>query len=114
MDPAELPVGDEVRGATGVVCCWDSDIVVLLIFGEALDETAGPSSLPLLDGAEVVEEYSVVPKDAELFMENVVIDPRVVIMPIKQTNKKKPINLFPPPIQMFSLYQISLLQDSIK
>ena len=108
MDPAELPVGDEVRGATGVVCCWDSDIVVLLIFGEALDETAGPSSLPLLDGAEVVEE------DAELFMENVLIDPRVVIMPIKQTNKKKPINLFPPPIQMFSLYQISLLQDSIK
>lgn len=114
MDPAELPVGDEIRRAAGVACCWDSDIAVLPIVGEALDETAGPSSLPLLAGAEVVEEYSVVPKAAESFMEVAVIDPQVVIMPIKQTNKKKPIDLFPPPIQMFSLYQISLLQDSIK
>ena len=101
MDPAELPVGDEVRRATGVECCWDSDIVVLPVVDEALNGTAGPSSLPLLDGAEVVEEYSVIPKTAELFMEDVVIDPRVVIMPIKQTNKKKSIDLFPPPIQMF-------------
>lgn len=61
MDPAELLAGSETGGAADVICCWDSDGSVLPVVGEVLGGTAGPLSLPLLDGDEIVEEHTIVP-----------------------------------------------------
>lgn len=42
-----------------------------------LGGTAGPLSLPLLDGDEIVEEHSIVPTVPESLVEDVVADPRL-------------------------------------
>lgn len=89
MDPAELLGRGEDGGVAGVACFWDSDGAGLLAVSEVLGGAAGLLSLPLLDGAGVVNEHSIVPTVAGSFVEDVASDPQLVIMPVKQTKRNQ-------------------------
>ena len=105
VDPAELQAGGEIEILPGVVCVWASALAALLAVTEVLSGTVGVLSLLLLGRAEDVSEHIVTSLGTEVLIAD--SHPQVVIMPVKQTNEKKPTHLFPPPIQgssqMFSL-----------